>query len=804
MGSLAKIIDFTIRGRDEWRKSARLSLALLLMAAVFAPAETRLVPSHYATIQQAIHDSGDGDMVVVEPGTYVETINFTGKNIVVTSADPDNPEIVAATIVDGDGRGSVVTFENGETHEAVLTGFTVTGGYGTVNPLFGERRVWVWGAGIYCDSASPTIKGNVIANNNGPVSIEGNQVIAGGYGGAIGCIESDAIITQNVIRDNSAYAGAGIMTWLGAEPTFAGPTISNNLIYNNSAYVGGGAVLLYGGRLTNNTIVGNDASPLLATGAAGIGGNIYTESDPGFPPSQIMNNIVCNAQSGGGIFSAGLREDLRAFFNDVWHNAGGNYGVQNPYTGETRFDGPVDRTGTDGNISQEPLFVDLQGHDYHLRLDSPCMSAGDPGFVPELDQTDIDGEPRICGVGIDMGADEYVGPLRPVADAGPDQYVDTLRLVTLAGSVRFIYDACSVVTFEWNQLSGPAVELGNPAGMYPTFMPELEGEYRFELAVSDGINNSQPDEVLIIVRNRAPVADAGPDRSMSSLPVTVTLDGSGSYDPGGETLTYHWRQMAGPAVELSDESAVEPKFAPAEVGVFVFELVVNDGLMDSEPDVVGVVIGNRAPIADAGRPRYAAQDPVSLDGIHSFDPDGYGELVYHWRQVSGPSVNITDGNTATPTISGFGQRGAIQRCEFELTVSDGDLVSEPDMLELIIVPYFGNKELIQANPPFDPAKPTIVAFGGGDCHTGGPMTLSSFPDWYAKANFLTVRSSYGPSYYQYGDALIVYLSRVAPDYTQPIQTVGFSTGSMPAIDLAIHVNETYGDPPLRGQPCVVA
>lgn len=119
------------------RKSILLTLAMLLAATTSAPAETRLVPGDYATIQAAINDCSDADVVIVEPGTYFETINFLGKDIVVTSTDPNDPEIVATTIIDGDGEGSVVTFENGETPEAVLTGFTITGGYGTVDPVFG-------------------------------------------------------------------------------------------------------------------------------------------------------------------------------------------------------------------------------------------------------------------------------------------------------------------------------------------------------------------------------------------------------------------------------------------------------------------------------------------------------------------------------------------------------------------------------------------------------------------------------------------------------------------------------------------
>jgi hypothetical protein len=257
-------------------------------------------------------------------------------------------------------------------------------------------------------------------------------------------------------------------------------------------------------------------------------------------------------------------------------------------------------------------------------------------------------------------------------------------------------------------------------------------------------------------------------------------------------VTYHWSQTSGPAVTLSNADADKPAFTPSQTGIYVFELVVNDGQIDSVPDIVGIVIGNRAPIADAGLPRYTARDSVVLDGSESFDPDGYGQLTYQWRQVSGPSVDITDENTTIPTISGFSQTNAIQKCEFELTVSDGDLNGRPGTVEVIIVPDFAGNDLIQVNPPFEPNKPTILAFGDGDCVMGGAMVFSDPEDWYSKVNFLTV-NFYGPPYYQYGDALITYLSRMAPDYTQPIQTIGFGAGNMPAIDVAVRVNETYAD-----------
>src|SRR5439155_3254087 len=102
----------------------------------------------------------------------------------------------------------------------------------------------------------------------------------------------------------------------------------------------------------------------------------------------------------------------------------------------------------------------------------------------------------------------------------------------------------------------------------------------------------------------------------------------------------------------------------------------------------------------------------------------------------------------------------------------------------------GTNALQLVNPPFDASRPTIIAFGGGNCTTGGGLTLGGV--WEEKANWLTVEA-YGPPYHRYADMLIVYLSSVAPDYRQPIQTMGFSTGNLPTMETAWYINATYLD-----------
>ena len=211
---------------------------------------------------------------------------------------------------------------------------------------------------------------------------------------------------------------------------------------------------------------------------------------------------------------------------------------------------------------------------------------------------------------------------------------------------------------------------------------------------------------------------------------------------------------------------------------------------------------NQAPIADAGLSRYAGVDAVILDGTGSYDPNESGPLSYSWQQISGPTVDISDANMATPTVGGFVQTEEIQECEFELVVSDGELTSLPDTVKVIIVSDFGTRTLEQENPPFNRDKPTVIIFLGGNCSHGHSGKSWNSSAWNSRANVIGFPNGYRPdggvsesklTYYNYGDMIIVYLSSVAPNYKQPIQTIGFSTGGMPAIDVAIHLNLAYKD-----------
>ena len=185
----------------------------------------------------------------------------------------------------------------------------------------------------------------------------------------------------------------------------------------------------------------------------------------------------------------------------------------------------------------------------------------------------------------------------PVAVAGPNQSVKLNTVVTLEG--RLSYDPNrDNLTYSWVMLSKPA---GSAATLLPvqgsatpTFTADLAGTYVASLVVSDGqlFSGVAATTVLASATNLPPVAHAGVAQTVK-LGATVTLDGSGSTDADGNSLTYAWQlayQPAGSSLSLSSLTDPGPSFVPAVAGVYVFNLVVNDGLANSAQATVTVTV----------------------------------------------------------------------------------------------------------------------------------------------------------------------------------------------------------------------
>jgi chitinase len=178
----------------------------------------------------------------------------------------------------------------------------------------------------------------------------------------------------------------------------------------------------------------------------------------------------------------------------------------------------------------------------------------------------------------------------PVANAGPNQTVNATDEVTLDGSGSFDPNG-DVITYAWTLSSKPEGSTATLTGattVSPTFTADLDGSYVVSLVVSDGTLTSAPDTVTVLAT--LPVADAGPDQEVEVGEV-VTLDGSGSSDATGDTLTYAWTLTSVPessTATLTGATTVSPTFTADLTGEYVASLVVNDGTNDSAADTVTI------------------------------------------------------------------------------------------------------------------------------------------------------------------------------------------------------------------------
>lgn len=350
----------------------------------------------------------------------------------------------------------------------------------------------------------------------------------------------------------------------------------------------------------------------------------------------------------------------------------------------------------------------------------------DPSFTPDVDGeyvltlTVSDGE--ATGVADQVTVTAATPNSAPTADAGEDQSVFVTDAVTLNGSASADPDGDALL-YSWRFVSRPAgssAALQNAETVNPTFTADVEGDFVIELLVGDGELDSDPDTVTVNATNAnvKPVADAGADQSAIEGDV-VTLDGSASSDPDGDTLTYEWRFVSTPggsAATLSDATAVAPDFTADLEGTYVLALVVNDGELNSEEDRVTVTASeaNAAPTANAGSDINAMTGTVvTLDGSASTDANG-DPLSFGWAFVSRPDGSAaslanaaTDSPSFTPDVDGA--------YIVELVVNDGQADSAGDRVQI-------NAETANSEPVADAGRDQTVGVGRGVTLDGSAST----------------------------------------------------------------------------------
>lgn len=388
--------------------------------------------SAQSSIQSAVDLAAEGDTVLLSDGVFFGAGNrdvlVTGKNIVIRSQNGPS-----ASVIDCQGLGRAFWFDGPSvTSATVLSGVTITRGYDQFR-----------GGGILCmNSSSPLIERCVVLDSK---ACRGGGLFYSTVAG-----EGMGEVRDCLFRGNEATDdGGGVYT---------GSSVVIDrcvMIGNRAGILGGGADVGFQSVVRNCVFAKNDA-----TGGGGLSGGNTVEGC----------TFVDNTAATGGALELGV-DPFQTVSNCIlWGNTAlPGQGAQVAYTnffggGLVTLDHCVVEGGIAGLwvsclspcnppgyslinvLDVDPEFVDVRADDYHLSPTSPCIDAGDPGFVPDTNEADFDYEPRLAGVSVDIGSDEtWPGTAHTLVFPGRANEVNfvTVRQATPGALVHFFYGTSS-------------------------------------------------------------------------------------------------------------------------------------------------------------------------------------------------------------------------------------------------------------------------------------------------------------------------------------------------------------------------
>ena len=371
------------------RSRARRLWSLLLGSVLVATtvvrpvqAEEIYVPDDFGTIQLAIDVSSAGDVILVRPGTYIETIDFKGKAITVQSVE--GPEVT--TIDRAGGDDTVAIFRNFEGRDSILDGFELREGTGNCDLFF------CYGGGIFCVDASPTIRNCIVRDNattfdgggmyvrrgapllencrfegnvakwyqggaiyidDGSIEIRGCRFIGNscnGGGGGILAKFATVLIEDSEFTANVAGGNGGGVDLTGGSTTIRRTLFDFNRCDTRGGGIrhGGGPLLVEDCRLAFNDARGDGGGIHCKDGdlrilgcevtgnvAYGKGGGIHADGGERLliEGCRVLNN-TCEVSDGGGLLVADVPVEIRSceFSNNEAHKGGAvhAYGASGP------------------------------------------------------------------------------------------------------------------------------------------------------------------------------------------------------------------------------------------------------------------------------------------------------------------------------------------------------------------------------------------------------------------------------------------------------------------------------------------
>ncbi|MFH0939003.1 MAG: Ig-like domain-containing protein [Planctomycetota bacterium] len=656
------------------RKNATLAFALAFCFVTAAQAATiwRVTPTgsdtgsgadwttnasslqHTLTAQTAV----PGDEIWVKTGTYKPTAStdrticfylkagvgiyggFTGTETAREQRNwTANVTTLSGDIGDAGNEDNSfhVVVANGDMANAVMDGFTVSGGnanggsdynnnsggayfnqvihLAVTNCAFSGNSASRGGGGMYNNDSSPTITNCIFSGNSAAVTSSSSG------GGGMYNNSSSPIVTNCIFSDNSATAtaggyGGGMYNYSAPSSPITKPIVTNCTFSNNSAFSGGGGMY-------NNNSSPTVTNCIFNGNSAKYGGGMRSSpaSSPTVTNCTFSNNSASAASSGGGGMY-NTSSSLVVTNCIMWGDIKGeivNASSATPTVSYSCIEGGYAGTG---NISTNPSFVDAATGDFHLQIASPCIDKGNNAAVPESVITDLDGNRRFNdatgsdSARVDMGAYERAWRPWAVPDAAStlEDVAVTIAVltndVTINGSVLTIKGATSGANGTVTHTSNQVVYTPNA---------NFNGSDSFTYTISTGVDLPDTGTVNVIVTpvNDAPVASDG---TLSVIEDTIANGSFVASDVDSDSLTFSLvTDGAKGHVIITDAATGAYTYTPNlnANGDDSFTFKVNDGLLDSNIAAVTVTIN---PVNDA---------PISSDGALTVieDTPAVGALV---------------------------------------------------------------------------------------------------------------------------------------------------------------------------------
>jgi hypothetical protein len=185
--------------------------------------------------------------------------------------------------------------------------------------------------------------------------------------------------------------------------------------------------------------------------------------------------------------------------------------------------------------------------------------------------------------------------------------------------------------------------------------------------------------------NIPPIANAGPDQTITAPASSVILNGSASYDPDGTIVSYSWVLTSGQgSVIINNSNSVIASATGLTPGTYTFQLTVTDDSGAISNDQVDITVNpainntNQSPVAIAGSDTtiYLPASSFQLNASNSYDPDG-NITLYQWQEISGPNT-ATASSMNGPEVDLSGLEEGIY--QFQLTVTDNQGASSTAMV----------------------------------------------------------------------------------------------------------------------------